>query len=309
MEPEKEPASPSQISLWPLGLLGILALVSLLRPSNKSNKNCGQSNHPENTTTNPPNSTPGQPAVVAKVTPPPHQCNNPKRGRNGAPLWEKLAAGAVAIGTLGLLIVNIFLWCSTKKAADAAEKAAVAAQQQTELMRQQLIALSAAVVDVSPKLVNLTATELGVRMEFPNTTRATARYVCGEYQITKEALPSRKQIGEAQNSVINFPDLTPTDPVVGPTAKPDMDTIKFSQKEINDIDNVKLTITVRGTIHYWNGFDTTHKDFCFALYKYSLKTRSGKDCSSGGGQFLLCESYLPVLDSALKTRAWCLKKN
>jgi hypothetical protein len=48
------------------------------------------------------------------------QQNQSDGSKNGRPVWEK----AAAIGTLGLLVVNIFLWLSTKKAADAAKESA-----------------------------------------------------------------------------------------------------------------------------------------------------------------------------------------
>jgi hypothetical protein len=132
LEPEEETSSRARNSLSPLALLGILvswvALVSIRRPPRKPDENRGKADYPVDTTTNPDDSAPRQLTTVAQVPPAPPQNDNADRRKNDAPLWEKLAATAVAIGTLGLLVVNIFLWSSTKKAADAAMDAAIAAK-------------------------------------------------------------------------------------------------------------------------------------------------------------------------------------
>ncbi len=66
------------------------------------------------------------PLVINSIANPPDAENNRKPN---TPLWEK----AAVLAAFGLLVVNVLLWCSTKKAANAAETAANVAKQQLEL--------------------------------------------------------------------------------------------------------------------------------------------------------------------------------
>jgi hypothetical protein len=296
--------SDKPISPWPMALLGILVYVSAwlsylkIKPINPKTKE----NYPHDNARH--ESKPLTPVLTNELKTIKPESDKPNTHKKRKKVHAYLKFG---INVLTLLAV-VWYACEARKQRVAMDRTFHQVQQQTTLMRQELIAHSAAVIDVSPRLTGFSAGGTDLRMEFPNSTRATAINVRGEYQILKQSLPTGKQIGKSQTAVINFPDLGPTDPVVGPAFKPDEDKLNLSEKEIDDIYNVRLTVTVKGSIHYWNGFDTTHKDFCFSFYQYNLKTRSGKDCSSGGGQFLLCESYPSVLKSAIKTHSWCLQK-
>jgi hypothetical protein len=121
LAPEREPSSSAQSSRGPQGLLYILvsAFASWfgwsLSKVKTPNENSGEPVPPQDTPNNPHDPTPRNATIVPNIPPSPANSNNANRSQKKAPLWEKLAAAAVAIGTIGLLVVNIFLLSSTQR--------------------------------------------------------------------------------------------------------------------------------------------------------------------------------------------------
>ena len=74
------------------------------------------------------------PPIVSGIPASPSQQNYPNQGREGTPAWKKAAEICIAVGTAGLLTINIFLWYSTKNAANAAQESADTASRQLEMM-------------------------------------------------------------------------------------------------------------------------------------------------------------------------------
>lgn len=108
-----------------LGILGGLLLVfgvSLLSTMSTQNENSGKTVSPQDA----PEERSGnsrRPILdsVPEATTKNNHIDAPKRN---IPRWERTTAIVVAVGTIGLLVVNIFLWSATKKAANAAQSAA-----------------------------------------------------------------------------------------------------------------------------------------------------------------------------------------
>jgi len=102
--------------------------------------------------------------VVSEIRPTPCQCNQSDRSKNDAPLWEKSAAIIIAAGTAGLLIVNIFLWCATKKSADAAKESSDIAKQTMHIDQRAWIGIivgRSAMVDGQPLVMPIQITNTG----------------------------------------------------------------------------------------------------------------------------------------------------
>lgn len=91
---------------------------------NPPDKNGGETIPPQDTPHEENRDRQVQPTSVSQSPPSPPQQSQSSRGTNDAPAWEKLAGITIAAGTIGLLIVNIVLLCSTQKAADAAKESA-----------------------------------------------------------------------------------------------------------------------------------------------------------------------------------------
>jgi hypothetical protein len=127
LAPEREPSSSSQNSSEHHGLLYILlsafAFFSGWSSAKLSapNQDVSKTIPPQDTPTPESRQREINSSIVSQITPTPSQQNQSNGRKEDTPLWEKVAAITIAAGTVGLLIVNIFLWCSTQKAADAAK--------------------------------------------------------------------------------------------------------------------------------------------------------------------------------------------
>lgn len=118
---EKGSESPPRTSLWPLALFGTaIALLSLPRSSSHLRKNAAGSVHPAQPTSRP--SDKADCLILHNVPPSLGQRANPDRDKDDTPKWKKRADVSIAIGTIGLLLVNVFLLFATKNATRIASR-------------------------------------------------------------------------------------------------------------------------------------------------------------------------------------------
>jgi hypothetical protein len=153
LEPEKEPSSLSQTSLWPLALLGIL--VSWAAFSQRPQKeHFHKSAHPQNST--PDESSDAPPRLVANLDLPtvPPQDRSPNRDKELTPVWRKIAECAAILIALGLLVANIFQTRATQKAAKAAEDANKIANDNLVRVQRPWLAVDGAMVTLEPISIN-----------------------------------------------------------------------------------------------------------------------------------------------------------
>jgi hypothetical protein len=102
-----------------------------------------------------------------------HSPTDPSRAEDSSghktPWWEK----AAVFVALGLLVVNTFQMCATKKSADAATKAANTAQAQLEMSERPWVSLDDFTVD-SPLTFDNAGAHVTIRYEIKNTGRSPA---------------------------------------------------------------------------------------------------------------------------------------
>lgn len=102
------------------------------------------------------------------------------RRKRHTPLWKKLVESAVGLGTVGLLIVNLFLLPATKKAANAAKASADAEQNSLVISQQAHVVIGRAdgkVADIiMPKDANGKA---GIMVYFQNSGHLPAQFNWG----------------------------------------------------------------------------------------------------------------------------------
>jgi hypothetical protein len=102
------------------GVLFGVFLSKLRTPIKKS----GKSEPPQEYTGEERSDRPFQPPIVTKIAPAPPQQNEANGTKDDTPPWKKIAERSIAVATVGLLVINIFVFCATKKAADAARDSA-----------------------------------------------------------------------------------------------------------------------------------------------------------------------------------------
>jgi hypothetical protein len=198
LEPGKERSSSAQKTSALAGLLGILSLVSLswlfsrLRaPNQNAIGSVPLKDTPDK------ESQQGQfgKGIVSNSPPTPTYQANASRSKDGTPpAWKKAAEISVAIGTLGLLLVNILLWCSTKKTADAAKNSADTSAKELELSQRPWVSLSNISVD-SPLIFDSNGAHVKIGFSITNTGRsvATNGFYSVEFMATMADLPSPVQ--------------------------------------------------------------------------------------------------------------------
>ena len=160
--------------------------------------------HPQNATNTENNLTPMESQIVSHIPPPPTDPPPTAQGTDDRtpPLKEYLEIGAVLIA-FGLLVVNIFVLCATRKAADAATKAANTAEKTMVLDER---------AGVGVPSVNGTRPEVGQKqlkfvVHFTNTGRSPALNLIvypGEEVLGKGVVPNfTKDIGLVRLGILS----------------------------------------------------------------------------------------------------------
>lgn len=110
------------------------------------------------------------PSVVNPIANAPDAQNNRK---SNPPLWEI----ATVLVAFGLLVVNILLWCSTKKAADAAKESADTARKELELSERPWVSVSMPVATDPLTTDSKGQVSTAIHIEIKNVGRTPAKGV------------------------------------------------------------------------------------------------------------------------------------
>jgi hypothetical protein len=279
LEHEKDSSSSSQNSPEPRGLLYIL-LSSLAFACGWFSARLHDPNQHVSETAPSQSSTAGEgnrgqfePIVVSQVAPAPIETYLPHRREDNTPRWKKIAEWSIAGATVGLLIVNIFLWSATKKAADAADKSAGAAGKAANAAEESLTTVQRAYISLgdiggSRNGVSSDPKTISLMIKFPwenagyTPTREMKTHVSRNFY--KNGLPKDW----------NFPDLwngplphNYTTVVASPRGKV-IYTIGMNAEDIEKVRSHQSRLFFWGWAHYRDVFDKTSPhvtEFCVEL--------------------------------------------
>lgn len=129
MEPDRKTSSPGGISYTLLSALAFLSglwLANLRAPDDGQSKSMSPVDHVRQ----------GQTAPTRK------QANYIERRKRHTSLWTTLRESLSVLATVGLLLANVFLLASTKKAANAAKESADIAKKQLEMSERPWITIA-----------------------------------------------------------------------------------------------------------------------------------------------------------------------
>lgn len=213
---------------------------------------------------------------------PPLNDGNPKKNREKINRNLKLFFQVAAtVGTLGLLVVNILLWCST-------DKTLAEIQKQTTLMRQQAVGTQSAVVALQePNISRDPITHRdAVFMGLLNQGHVIAPDTHMDFEIDEMTFPGMTQLSQPQKFTVVVPQL------LAPGNWSQSYPIPSFPRQEQQFSTQKRTFTVKGTFKFDNGFgERFDKDFCYS-YIGLYNTRNANDGStSGGGGFVPCEKF------------------
>jgi hypothetical protein len=196
------------------------------------------------------------PTAISQVPSLPPQQNQPDRNTDNAPAWEKWAAISIAAGTIGLLVVNIFLMSSTKKAANAATSAAETAENSFQLERRRAEDSDEAICNVRGDLVIGETIE---HLSISNSGKVPAHKVRAHIEISRNSLPTNQRLTLFQSLDISEDELR-ADPIVK-----DIPLSGFGGADWRSMRELREAIVISGTISYENGFGSNrNKSFCHA---------------------------------------------
>jgi hypothetical protein len=195
-----------------------------------------------------------KPAVISQNPLTSLQQNRPS-ARKDAPMWEKWAAIAVAAGTIGLLLVNIYQMRSTEKAAVAARSAADTAERSFALAKRHAEDTDEATCSVRPDI------ELGGTFEtisISNSGKSNARNLSVHMEVSQNTFPDNKIIFPFQTLDIASDEIRPNASIVRRLIIPNIDWQQLYKR--------RAGLVVSGTIQYDNGFDRLRRnEFCEAI--------------------------------------------
>ncbi len=188
MELEREPSSLSQSSLWLFGLLGILSVSALL--TSKRNQS-GKSASPHDKAQVKGNFAPRGAIAVPEIPPSPACGHNTNERKDNTPPWKKWAEIAIALGTVGLLIVNLGQMRSTEKAATAAETANKNAQAALTISQQAYVTVGRQDGTVAEVIMpNKTTAKAAILVYFQNSGHLPAKFNWGSDSTLIALLPT-----------------------------------------------------------------------------------------------------------------------
>jgi hypothetical protein len=254
--------------LWPITLLGALfAAFTFSRSAAYKYNNPAKAIHPQQRTDREDNHKHNP--VCSYVPPTITKCEYAERGKEAAPNWKKFAEIIVAISTFGLLLVNVFLLPSTKKAADSAQKTADFTARTMRVDQRAWIA---------PRVVNQIVAQdqpLAVTIQFDNTGKTPATHVetCVVAEIIKNTTTnidvSCPDTSKSPGLSVVFPQ-THISRLIDATGNGGKTTIDpqglLREPLMKQLRHWEKSVLVYGRIDYWDVFKRPHwATFCSTM--------------------------------------------
>jgi len=211
--------------------------------------------------------------------------------------WFDYAKAIVEVIGLGALLVytgyTIKMYCTNKKAANAAESAANTAagaltevQKQTTLTKQQLVGTLAAVVVFSPNITGRNGDKLNATLD--NRGHVTSPNAHVDFTIRTAPLSNLDKLSAPRHCSGTIAQLAPggEGPICDIGLSPGSE---FAEQ--------KYTVKIEGSYDFDNGFgDRLSQTFCrFYIGRWQAKNTSGQ-IETGTGGFLPCADFREQLN-------------
>jgi len=215
--------------------------------------------------------------------------------------WDIAKFVAEFVGLAFLILYTLYtagIYCANQRAAQAAHDTLGEIQKQTTLMRQQMVGMEAAVVEIPEADPQLNGDSLGraanVTVNFGNSGHIIARNVHVSLEISRWTLPQERALGKPI-----YQDWTIA--AISPNKTPIAHVIRLNlpADQMVLLNEMQQTIKISGSFVYDNGFsDIVTQPICSKYLFYVARNKSGRETGRGGG-FQSCEQFPAALDSAL----------
>jgi len=226
--------------------------------------------------------------------------------------YAKMITEFIGIGFLIVYtIYTVGIYCANRKAAQAAQDTLHQIQQQTTLMRQEMVGTYAAIIPQQSPWPRAIPDDLellkytGIGITFQNVGRVKAKQFTADITMTRESIPAYRTIGHPQRKQVTQAEMRPRDQN-GPQGYADAANIKFNTSMItsHDIDllhHLGETIEISGSFRYDNGFDETiQRKFCLIYINIPQHSFAGGTVGGGGNEdWVPCEEGKFAIKQAL----------
>jgi hypothetical protein len=177
---------------------------------------------------------------------------------------------------------------ATQKSADAAKGTLGEIQEQSILMRQQLMGTMAAIVIFQgPRITNDPITNKQILvMQLSNRGHIISPEAHITFEVDTVSFPQLKMIRQPQSYAINVPQF-------GEAGWNKRYPLPDFSLQDTHFPTQRRTVTVRGKFGFNNGFgdEIPDQDFCFSYIGMYNARNEGGGSTSGGGGFIPCDEF------------------
>ena len=207
--------------------------------------------------------------------------------------WAKaceatLADWIIAAATVAIFVTSYLQWTAIRGQLRTMNV-------QLKVARQQLIGAEAAVVQPGLDWYPMSGVNT-LQIAWKNSGRVVATNIRAQLQLKKTALPSESDVWKSHVFVSSLPNLIPGDNRNTTTRYP----FTISDRELGLINNTELTVTIDGSLEYFNGFEKVEEPLCFSLLAASYATRTGQNRL--GPNLVRCEDFHSELADVLEEK-------
>jgi hypothetical protein len=205
--------------------------------------------------------------------------------------WDVSKLVAEFIGLAFLILYTLYtagIYCANRKAAEATQNTFHEIQQQTTLMRQQVVGtMSAIVIFQEPRITNDPTTNKEILvMQLLNRGHVISPEAHITFEIAIASFPQMEAIHQAQSYAISVPQF-------GETGWSKNYPLPDLSAQDTHFPSQRKTVTVKGKFGFDNGFGDkiTDQEFCYSyIGSYNIKNEDGGSTSGGGG-FIPCDEF------------------
>jgi hypothetical protein len=102
------------------------------------------------------------------------------------------------------------------------------------------------------------------------------------------------------SNLVNIQEVRPDGPGIGETHR-DL-PVAVSPEEQEGLKKIRIAFGMKGSLSFWNGFETSHKDFCLITSEIQFMDKSGRIGAGYSGGIGDCDNFRSQISNIIKIR-------